>query len=142
MQQGHFLLEGMQWLEGCSYQVPVCQVSASQCILRHNAECIKYYSHFPNIPYRQKKLCKITPVKIKAGFVSYWQQWKKGLRLFSSVDKSQRSARFSSFSLTVGKELQKRAQVSEGSSTYKTCIRQTCSCSSCALGWQGETSSF
>lgn len=87
---------------------------------------------------KKKKLCKITPVKIKAGFVSYWQQChrKRGLSLFSSIDKSQRSAKFSSFSLTVGKELQERAQVSEGWSTYKTCIGQTCSC--WAVLWAGK----
>lgn len=84
-----------------------------------------------------KKLCKVIPVKTKAGFVSYWQQCprKRELCLFSSIDKSQRSAKFSSFTLTVGKELQKRAQVSEGWSTYKTCVGETCSCSAGALCW-------
>lgn len=134
----------MQWLEGCSHQVPVCQVSASKCSFRHNAGCIKYYSYFPDIPYGQKISCKITPVKIKAGFVSYRQQChrKRVLCLFSSADKSQESAKLSSFTLTVGKELQKTAQVSGGWATYKTCNGQTCSCSARALGWQGGTSSF
>lgn len=76
-------------------------------------------------------------MKTKAGFVSYWQQCprKRELCLFSSMKKSQRSAKFSSFTLTVGKELQKRAQVSESWSTYKTCVGQICSCSARALRW-------
>lgn len=82
-----------------------------------------------------KKICVRSPQwKSKQGFCHIGSNVTGREGFFSSLDKSQRSVKFSSFTLCVGKESRKRAQVSEGWSTYKTCVGQTCSCSAQCSG--------